>query len=305
MIKPGFKIKPEVKNTNYGKFVISPLAQGYGHTLGNSLRRVLLSSLAGAAVTEVKIKGLRHQFSTLPGVSEDMVEIILNIKKIRLKLEEEEPVKIVLSAQGPGEVKAGSIKTPPRVKIVNKDLVLATLNGKKTKIEITMRVEKGLGYVPSEERKAEETGAIPIDSIFTPVTRVNYRVEETRVGRMTNLDKLILEVWTDGTIDPLKAVKKAAQIIVAYFRQIYVPKEPVKEKGAVDSLLSEAILKTTIEEMELPTRVANALIRSGIKNLSQVLAVKKEKLLKIKNLGAKSVSLIEKKLKEKGLQLGG
>jgi len=305
MIEPTFKIKSEVKKTDYGKFIISPLAQGYGHTLGNSLRRVLLTSLEGAAVTEVKIKGLRHQFSTIAGVSEDVVEIILNIKKIRLKLEGEKPVTITLSAKGPGEVKVGKIKTPARVEIINKDLVLVTLNDKKTKLEIKMKVERGLGYVPCEDRKVEEMGVISIDSIFTPVTRVKYKVEETRVGRITNLDKLILEVWTDGTADPLESVKKAAKITVSYFRQIYEPRAAVKEKEAVISSLSEEILKLTIEELELPTRVANALTREGIQDLGQLLSLKKAKLLKIKNLGAKSISLIEKGLEERGLEFNG
>ena len=303
MIEPTFKIKPEITKVDYGKFIISPLAQGYGHTLGNSLRRVLLTSLEGAAVTELKIKGVRHQFSTIPGVSEDVVEIILNIKKMKLKLEGEKPAKVTLSAKGPGEVKAGDIKTPARVEIVNKDLVLANLSDKKTKLEIEMKVERGLGYVSCEERKAEETGAIPIDSIFTPVTRVNYKVEETRVGRITNLDRLILEVWIDGTVDSFEVVKKAARILVSYFHQIYEPKKAVQEKSEATSSLSEGILKTSIEELELPTRVTNALLREGINNLSDLLSTKKAKLLKIKNMGTKSVSLIEKRLKEKGLQL--
>lgn len=302
MINPTFKIKPDIQKANYGKFVISPLAPGFGHTLGNSLRRVLLTSIEGAAVTEVKIKGVRHQFSTIPGVSEDVVEIILNIKRIRLKLEGEEPVKINLSAKGPGEVKAGEIKVPPRVKIVNKELVLATLADKKTKLEIEMKVEKGFGYVPCEERKREKIGIIPIDSVFTPITRVNYKVEETRVGRVTNLDKLILEVWTDGTIDPFEAVKEAAKILVSYFHQIYEPKPSIQKKGVIPSL-SEEVLKTTVEELELPTRVTNALMREKIETVGQLLSLPREKLLKIKNLGSKSVSLIEKKLKKSGVVL--
>ena len=305
MIEPTFKIKPEIKKADYGKFIIAPLAQGYGHTLGNSLRRVLLTSLEGAAVTEVKIKGVRHQFSTITGVSEDIVEIILNIKKIKLKLEGEKPVKVNLSAKGPGEVKAGDIKTTARVEIVNKDLVLAHLSDKKTKLEIEMRVEKGLGYVSCEERKSEETGAIPIDSIFTPVIRVNYKVEETRVGRITNLDRLILEVWTDGTVDCFEVVKEAARILVSYFRQIYKPKKAVQEKSADVSFLSEEVLETSIEELELPTRVTNALLRERVNDLNDLISTKKTELLKIKNMGAKSVSLIEKKLLKKGLKLVG
>lgn len=302
MMDPIFKIKPQEKREDYGRFIISPLAQGYGHTLGNSLRRVLLTVLEGAAVTEIEIKGIKHQFSTIPGVSEDVVEIILNLKRIRLKFEGKEPVKMTLKAKGPGEIKAGEVKTPPQVKIINKDLVLATLNDKKTKLEIKMKVEKGSGYVPCEDRKTEKMGVIPIDSVFTPVTRVNYRVEETRVGRMTNLDKLTIEIWTNGTIDPLEAIKVAARNLVSYFLQIYEPKAaPVSEKE-VNSSLPEETLKMTIEELELPVRVTNALLREGIKNLSELLSFSKTRLLKIKNLGTKSVSLIEKKLKEKGLK---
>lgn len=303
MINSTFKIKSEEKRADYGKFIISPLAQGHGHTLGNSLRRVLLTSLEGAAVTEVKIKRVRHQFSTIPGVSEDVVEIILNIKRMRLKLEGKGPAKITLSAKGPGEIKAGEIKAPPEVKIINKDLVLATLADKKTKLEIEMKVEKGFGYIPCEERETEKIGVIPIDSIFTPVKQVNYKVEETRVGRVTNLDKLILEIWTDGIIDPFEAVKEAAKILVSYFRQIYKPKVSVAQKKEATPSLSEKTLKMTVEELELPTRVTNALAREGIETLGQLLAVSEGKLLKIKNLGTKSVSLIEKKLKEKGLLL--
>ncbi|MBL7158993.1 DNA-directed RNA polymerase subunit alpha [Candidatus Microgenomates bacterium] len=297
-----FKTKSEVEKADYGKFIISPLSQGYGHTLGNSLRRVLLTSLEGAAVTQIKIKGLKHQFSTIPGVSEDVVEIILNIKKIRLSLDGDEAVKMTFSAHGPGEVKAGEIKTPPRVKIFNKDLVLATLNDKKTKLEIEMTVEKGFGYVSSAEKKKEEMGVVSVDSIFTPVIRVNYKVEETRVGGMTNLDKLTLEIWTDGTVNAFETVKTAAKILVSYFQQIYEPKKAVVDKGLVVASTSEKVLKTTIEELELPTRVTNALNREGVNNLGQLLSLKRSELLRIKNMGAKSISLIEEKLKERELE---
>ena len=302
MIEPTFKIKAEVEKADYGKFVISPLSQGYGHTLGNSLRRVLLTSLEGAAIIQVKIKGLKHQFSTIPGVSEDVVEIILNIKKIRLKLDGDKAVKMILSVQGPGEIKAGKIKTPPRVKILNKDLVLATLNDKKTKLEIEMIVEKGFGYVSSDERKKEEMGVVPIDSIFTPVTRVNYKVEETRVGGVTNLDKLTLEIWTDGTVNAFETVKTAAKILVSYFQQIYDPKKVIVDKGLVVASTSDQVLKTTIEELELPTRITNALTREGINNLGQLLSLKRSELLRIKNMGSKSISLIEEKLKKRELE---
>lgn len=301
MLQPTFKIKPDIKKANYGKFIFSPLAQGYGHTLGNSLRRVLLTSLEGAAVSQMRIKGIKHQFSTIPGVSEDVVQIILRIKKIRVKLEGEKAVKMILKARGPGEIKTGDIKTPPEVKIVNRDLKLATLNDKKTKLEIEMKVEKGSGYVLSEDREVEEMGVIPIDSIFTPVTKVNYKVEETRVGGMTNLDKLILEVWTDGTVRPFEAVRQAAKILVSYFKQIYEPKLPLLKEKETSPLFEEA-LKTTVEELELPTRVTNALFKEGIKTVGQIVSLSKKELIKIKNMGTKSVSLVEEGLNRRGLK---
>jgi len=303
MIQPKFKVKPEVEKADYGKFIISPLAQGYGHTLGNSLRRVLLTSLEGTAVTEVKFKGIKHQFSTIEGVSEDVVEIILNIKKLRLKLEGDKPAQITVSVKRVGQLKASDIKTPARVKIVNQDLVLANVNNKKAKLEIEMKVEKGLGYVPFEEQKVEGLGVIPVDSLFTPVTRVNYQVEETRVGGMTNLDKLILEIWTDGTVTPLSALKKSAKILANYFKYLYEPKKSVVEEEEESVFASERLLKTTVEELELPTRITNALLRVEIKNLGQLLSKRREELLKIRNMGAKSVVLIEEKLKNKGLKL--
>lgn len=303
MLQPtfNFKIKPDIQEANYGKFIISPLFQGYGHTIGNSLRRVLLTSLEGAAVSQIKIKGVKHQFSTIPGVSEDVVQIILRIKKIRLKLEGEKEVKLTLKARGRKEVKAGDIKAPPQVSIVNKDLKIATLNDKKTKLEIEMKVEKGLGYVLAEDKEAEEMGAIPIDSIFTPVVKANYKVEETRVGGMTNLDKLILEVWTDGTLDPYEAVKKAAKILADCFKQVYEPKPSVLKEEV--SSLPEQGLRATIEELELPTRVTNALLKEGIKNIGQILSLSKKELYQIKNMGIKSISLLEEKLNQRGFKL--
>ncbi len=302
MLEPIFQIKVEKQTETEGVFILEPLEQGYGQTLGNALRRVLLTSLPGAAVTFVKIAGVRHQFTTIPGLKEDVVELILNIKKLRLKYNGEKPVKIVLSATGPGEVKAESIETPANVEIVNKDLVLGTLADKKSKLEIEMTVECGLGYSPFEERKSEVLGVIPIDAIFSPILRVNYRVESTRVGRMTNFDKLIFELATDGTISPLEAVKEAAKILVAYFNQIIEPKE--KEGGQEKKTeISPEALKLTLEEISLPVRIVNTLEKAGYKTVEDLISASRQEITKVKNLGTKSLKIVEAALKEKGISL--
>lgn len=304
MIDPNFKIKEEVVKPGYGMFVVEPLEQGYGHTLGNSLRRVLLSSLPGAAISSVKIEGVRHQFSTMPGIKEDVVEFILNLKKVRLVSENDEPVTITLSKKGPGEVLAGDIEVSAGVTIVNPDLVLATFADKKAAIEATMTVEKGYGYVTANERQVDELGRIPMDTLFSPVVRVNYRIESTRVGRMTNLDRLVLEIWTDGSITPQDALKSASKILVSYFMQVYEPKaKGTEERLAVTPAVSDEILKMRIEELDIPTRIVNALAKGGIETIGQLLGTPRAELLKIKNLGGKSLAIVEEKLREKGVAL--
>lgn len=303
MFEPNFKIKSEEEGENYGRFVIEPLDQGFGHTLGNALRRVLLSSLPGAAVTTIKIEGVKHQFSTIPGLTEDVVEFILNIKQIRFKLAQNELCKVTLSARGPGKITAADIQVTGGVEIINKDLYLGTLSGKDAKIEAEMTVELGYGYLPAEEQKTGSIGLIPVDAVFSPVTRVNYKVEATRVGRMTNLDKLILEVWTDGTIDPLSAIRDSAKTLVSYFLQVYEPKAVSIEGVAVTPAISDEVLKMTIEELELPTRITNAFKNGGIETVGQLLGTQKKDLMKIKNLGTKSISAVEEKMREKGVAL--
>ncbi len=303
MFEPNFKIKADAQKDNYGKFIIEPLDQGYGLTLGNALRRVLLSSLQGAAVTTIKIEGVKHQFSTIPGLSEDAVEFILNVKKIRFQLSKSELGKATLSVKGPGKITAGDLKVAAGVEVINKDLYLGTLADGKSKLEAELTVEPGYGFMPAEEQKTGTVGLIPLDAVFSPVLRVNYKVEATRVGRMTNLDRLILEVWTDGTIDPLEATRSAAKILVSYFLQVYEPKASPTEGVAVTPTVSDEILKMTIEELDLPTRITNALRNGGIETVGQLLGTPKKDLLKIKNLGAKSLSLVEEKLREKGVAL--
>lgn len=298
MLKPQFKVKVDKKTADYGRFFLEPLEQGYGHTLGNALRRCLLTSLEGTAVTQVKIEGGRHKFSTLEGLKEDIVQLILNIKKLRIKYDGEKETKLKLTTRGSGEIKASMIETPANVKIINKDLVLANLADKKSKLEIEMIVVKGLGYSPAEERKIETIGVIPVDALFSPVARVNYKVEATRVGRRTDFDRLILEIWADGTVKPQEALETGAKILVSYFKQIFAPTfEKVAEKK--EKKQDEEVLSLTVEELSLPTRIANALIRGGYKNVRDLTKAKKEKIASVKNLGIKSVAIIEKRLKER------
>lgn len=304
MRNPNFKVETKVDEGKYGKFVIEPLSPGFGHTLGNSLRRVLLTALSGAAVVSVKIEGVKHQFATLPGLKEDIVELILNIKSLRLKLLSQDKATIRLEAQGPGKVRADKIQTPPEVEIVNEDLYLGSLADKKVKLDIEMKVESGYGYLLAEERKIATIGVIPIDAIFTPVVRVNYKVEETRVGRLTNLDALTLEVWTDGTIGPRQALDEAAKILTSYFLQVYEPKaQPIDEGIAITPSFSEDILKMSVEELDLPTRIYNSLRNGGIETVGQLLGTPKKELMEIKNMGAKSIAIVEEKLREKGVAL--
>ncbi len=304
MIEPNFQIKTEVEERGYGVFVIEPLEQGYGQTLGNSLRRVLLASLSGSAITSVKIAGVKHQFSTVGGLKEDVTELILNLKKVRLAVEGSDTVTLTLSKKGPGPVTAGDIEAPAGVTIVNPDLVLGTLADKKVSLELTATVERGYGYVQAEEKHLDTVGVIPMDALFSPIVRVNYRVEATRVGRMTNLDRLVMEIWTDATIAPLEALKQAAKVLVSYFLQVYEPKAAgVQENVAVTPTISDEILKMRIEELDIPTRIVNAFGNGGIDTVGQLLGTPRTELMKIKNLGVKSLGIVEEKLREKGVAL--
>lgn len=303
MIDVKFSLKKEVEKPDYGKFSVEPLDQGYGHTLGNSLRRVLLTSLKGAAVRKVKIEGVKHPFSTLGGMKEDVVQLLLNIKKVRFKLNSDKPVIAKLSAKGPMKVTAAEIECSD-AEVINKDLYLGELTSNKGKLEMELTIEPGYGYVTAEEYEGKsELGVIIVDSLFSPVVRVNYKVEATRVGRMTNLDKLILEIWTDGTIAPFDAVKEAAKTLVSFFLQVYEPKATTSEGVAVTPTISDEILKMTLEELDLPTRIVNALHNGGIETVGQLLGTPKKELYKIKNLGAKSITHIEEILRAKGIAL--
>lgn len=296
-----FKVNTIENNGTLGVLAIEPLESGFGQTLGNSLRRVLLTKLQGAAISSVKIDGVSHQFSTLPGISEDMIEIILNLKKIRLKIFSDKPIKLTLKASGKGEVKGRDIDTLGNGEVINPDQHIASLNSPSAKLHIEMVAEKGVGYVLADEKKNDELGVIPVDSIFTPVLSVNYKVEPTRVGRETNFDKLIMEIKTDGTINPEEALVESSKILNAYFKQVYDPMfdEEVVNVPSASSDLSNL----SVEELDLPVRITNALKAVDIDTVGKLTTVPRAQLLKAKNLGVQSLSMISEKLSERGLTL--
>jgi len=296
-----FKIKQELESENFAKIAIEPLEVGFGHTLGNALRRVLLTTLGGAAVTSVKIDGVSHQFSTIDGVLEDVIEILLNVKKIRLKVADN-PVKLSTKVSGKKEIKAGDFEVEGAAEIINPDQHIATLTDSKSKFAMEMVAEIGKGYSLAEERKSNEIGVIAVDALFTPVLAVNYSVEPTRVGRRTDFDKLTLDITTDGSISAQDALNEAAKILSETFRKIYEPdvEEEVKD---VTPAISEEVLKMTIEELDLPVRITNALKAIEINTLEDLINIPRAQLLKAKNLGTKSISLISEKLVERGLTL--
>ncbi|MCX6725885.1 MAG: DNA-directed RNA polymerase subunit alpha [Candidatus Shapirobacteria bacterium] len=301
MIEPIFNIKSEQETANFGKFIIEPLEEGFGQTLGNSLRRVLLAGLPGAAITQIKINGVKHKFSTLEGMSQDIIDLILNLKQVRFKYDGEKPVKLELEKTGPGQIKAGDIKTSAVIEVVNKDLVLADLADKKSKLKLEMVVEKGFGYLPAETKKSEKLGVMSVDAAFSPVKRVNYQVESTRVGQRTDLDKLILEITTDGTIKPKEALKASAKILIAFFNQVIQPKK-VSLKEEVKPQAYEEATKLTLEELDLPTRIVNALRKTGYGTVADLLAINPDNLARIKNLGEKSIKTVQAALAKKNIK---
>jgi DNA-directed RNA polymerase subunit alpha len=290
---------------NYGRFKIEPLDPGYGHTLGNALRRVLLSSIPGSAITKIKIDGVYHEFSTIPGVKEDVTEIVLNIKGIRLRSYAERPVKVLLTRQGPGVVRAGDIDAPSNVELVNPNHYICTLDGDDSHIEIEMTVERGRSYLPADQRDALPIGEIPVDAIFTPVPKVNYVVENTRIGQATDFDRLLIEIWTDGTIKAGDALSHAAQVLVQYsqtiadFNRLSTEQEQ-PATGPNGLAIPADIYDTPIEELDLSTRTYNCLKRADITKVGQVLEMDEKALLSVRNLGQKSMEEIRDKLVERG-----
>lgn len=292
---------------SYGKFVIEPLERGYGITLGNSLRRILLSSLPGAAVTSVKIDGVLHEFSTVPGVKEDVVEIILNLKELALKVNGEGPRTIYIDTRGEGEVKAGDIRSEGDVEIINKDLHIATLNDD-SRLYMEINIDKGRGYVSAEKNKElnQPIGVIPVDSIYTPVKRVNYSVEDTRVGQVTDYDKLTFEIWTNGTIRPDEALSLAAKVLIEHLKLFMTLTDHVSDVNIMvekEEDKKEKVLDMTIEELDLSVRSYNCLKRAGINTVEELTQRTVEDMMKVRNLGKKSLEEVEQKLAALGLSL--
>ncbi len=303
MLEPTLNVKEIKSDETYGEFVIEPLEPGYGHTLGNALRRVLLSSIPGAAVTSIKISGVKHKFSTVAGLKENIVDFLLNIKGLNIRLSgSKTSSKLSLSIKGEKKITAGDLERSEDVEVINKDHYLGSLSDSKAKLDIELTVEKGMGYSLAEERRSTTVGVISTDAIFTPVRRVNYEVSATRVGRQTNLDKLTLSIWTNGVISPKDALDEAGRILSSYFSQIYNPKA-VEALGAVKSSVSDGVLKLTVDELDLPTRIYNSLRNGGIETISQILETPRKELISMRNMGSKSISIIEEKLKEKGIEL--
>ena len=290
----------------YGRFVIEPLERGFGHTLGNSMRRVLISSLPGAAVSSVHIEGVQHEFSTLPGVKEDVTEIILNLKSMACKLFTEGPKTLTVDVKGPCELKAGDIRTDDEVEIVNSDLHIATLN-EDAHLQMQMTLEQGRGYVSADKNKTPSMpiGVIPIDSIFTPVKKVNYTVEDTRVGQITDYDRLTLEIWTNGTLKPEEAISSAAQILTEQLSLFITLTDQVMPVSTVQPEVEkkDKVLEMTIEELDLSVRAYNCLKRAGINNVSELVTKNQEDMMKVRNLGRKSLEEVEQKLSALGLGL--
>lgn len=292
---------------NYGKFVVEPLERGYGTTLGNSLRRILLSSLPGVAVTSVKIDGILHEFSTIPGVKEDVTEIILNLKKLAIKLNGENTKRVLINAIGPKEVTAADILGDADVEIFNPDLHIATLEENATLI-MEINLARGRGYVPAEMNKDENTpiSVIPTDSIYTPVRKVNFTVENTRVGQVTDYDKLILEIWTDGSITPSEGVSIGAKIMqehLSLFVELTDSTENMEIMVEKEENQKEKALEMTIEELELSVRSFNCLKRAAINTVEELTQRSEEDMMKVRNLGKKSLDEVKHKLEELGLSL--
>mgnify|MGYP000907461216 FL=1 len=305
--KPRIECVEMAEDYSYGKFVVEPLERGYGITLGNSLRRVLLSSLQGASVNSIKIDGVLHEFSTIPGVIEDVTEIILNIKELALKVHSEGSKVIYIDYEGDGEIKAGDIKTDADVEVLNPELHIATISGN-NRLYMELMVDTGRGYVPAERNKQQNQpiGIIPIDSIYTPIKKVNYTVENTRVGQVTDFDKLTIELWSNGSIQPDEAVSLGAKILSEHLNlfidltdhakdaEIMVEKEETKK---------EKVLEMTIEELDLSVRSYNCLKRAAIHTVEDLINKTEEDMMKVRNLGRKSLEEVVQKMEALGLSL--
>ncbi len=306
MVTPKIERKAEARN--YGKFIISPLERGYGTTLGNALRRVLLSSLEGAAVTSIRIADVQHEFSDIPGVREDVIRVMLQIKQLRMKMQDVDTARLHLEVRGSGSVTAADIITPPEVEIVNPDLYLFTVDDNNANLEIEMTVERGRGYSPADDRTGRlPIGELPVDAIYSPVSRVNWEVGYARVGQSTNYDKLVLEIWTDGTIGPEETLSASARVLIEHLRHLAGISEEslitISEEMEEGSRLTSEMIETPIENLDLSVRVFNSLKRTGITTVGEVLELLEkgeEAVMSIRNFGEKSLDELRQKMSEKG-----
>ena len=305
--KPKADIVELGEDYRYGKFVIEPLERGYGITIGNALRRILLSSLPGVAVNSIRIDGVLHEFSTVPGVKEDVTEIILTLKELSANIDGEGSRTLKIQAQGPCTVTGADIICPPDVEILNKDLVIATLDDN-AKFNMDINIDKGRGYVPAEENKTENMpiGVLPVDSIYTPVQKVSYHVENTRVGQKSDYDKLTLEVWTNGSINPQEGISLAAKVLVEHLNLFIDLTEHVSNVEIMvekEEDQKEKVLEMTIEELDLSVRSYNCLKRAGINTVEELANKSEDDMMKVRNLGKKSLEEVIQKLEELGLGL--
>jgi len=305
--KPEYKMTEYVEGNNYGKFVLEPLERGFGTTLGNALRRILLSSLPGDAITSIRIDGVMHEFQAIEGIIEDVTTIVLNLKKVVVKKNTDELVTVKVSASGEGVITAGNLEKSPTIDVINKDQVICTLvEGGKMDMEIT--IGRGRGYVVADELKEcladLKVGTIAVDALFSPVERVNYEVEKARVGHNNNFDKLILEVWTDGSVPPQDAVRNASSILIAQLDKIDNPEITEAIKGLMkqnDEDPKQKLLDTSIDELELSVRAYNCLKRAAINNVQDLVNKSEDEMMKIRNLGKKSLKEVIDKIKDMGL----
>jgi DNA-directed RNA polymerase subunit alpha len=306
MVTP--KIEREAESRNYGKFAISPLERGYGITLGNALRRVLLSSLEGAAVTSLRIADVQHEFSEIPGVREDVIRVMLQIKQLRMKMYDVDTARLHLEVRGAGIVTAADIIAPPEIEIVNPDLYLFTVDANETSLEIELTAERGRGYSPADERGGRlPIGELPIDAIFSPVRRVNWESGSARVGQSTNYDRLVMEIWTDGTVGPEEGLSDGAKIMIEHLRHLAGVSEEsltvVAKEEEESSRLTSEMIETPIENLDLSVRVFNSLKRTGITTVGEVLELLDkgdESVMSIRNFGEKSLDELRSKMSEKG-----
>jgi DNA-directed RNA polymerase subunit alpha len=313
LVEPDGVVEPD---PYFGEFVVEPLRRGYGHTIGNAMRRVLLSSLPGAAVSSIRVDGVQHEFSSLPDVKEDVTQIVLNIKKLRLRSFSDEPVKALLDAPGPGVVTANDVRWPDQVEIVNPDQIIATLDNERARLSMELTVTQGRGFVEAEAIEGQPIGEVPIDAIYTPIRKVEYSVGAARVGQSVNLDRLTLRIWTDGTITAEEAVTRSAQILVEQFRLFnqLVPgtyEEPAEAVAAARPVVPSAALQIppeladlSVDDLELSNRTLNCLKRNSITRVGQLATMTEDDLLHLRNFGDKSLQELREKLGERGVRIG-